>query len=165
MRRSTLAPHTFALLSLWCHMPETARAPASGSSVGGLEPVLEADLKQRREFKRYTMELPLLFTWSAEGRLRGRAQGVSRNLSAGGVFFLTRAQPPLGASIHLQVFLPPLVQGALPLCIEAEGRVVRVEPAARGEGKNGIAVANVHPVLRQWGAIHEESETRHERGG
>lgn len=112
----------------------------SGPSVG-------AAVGQRRTYTRVPMELPLFFFWGTK-KSRQRAVGVSRNLSAAGVFFLTPARPPVGAPIRFHTLLPPLLQGASPLLMETEGRIVRVEPAAGPEQLNGVAAISVRHVLQ-----------------
>lgn len=124
--------------------------------------MLEADVKQRRQYARVAMELPLSFSWGTK-QSRQKAEGVSHNLSAGGIFFRTQARPPVGAPIRLHTLLPPILQGATPLVMKVEGRIVRVEPAARPEEWNAVAAVSLRHVLQEWRAIHEESKAGHER--
>ncbi|MGH9787792.1 MAG: PilZ domain-containing protein [Candidatus Acidiferrales bacterium] len=107
-------------------------------------------VKQRRKHDRVALELPLLLSWSAKSKNSLRATGISRNLSSNGIFFLTQARPPVGASIRFKALLPPMQKSASPLCMEAAGQVVRVEPAARAGKWNGVAAVHLRHTLRQW---------------
>ena len=61
----------------------------------------------------------------------------------------------------MTIFLPPLRKAARPFQIQAEGRVVRVEPAGEENERIGFAVLNQSVVLRQSEAS-DEAERNHD---
>jgi hypothetical protein len=67
-------------------------------------------------------------------------EGRTRDVSAGGVYFLTNRQLVVDSWIHF-VMLSPEPGSAFIWC---EGRVVRVEPLEVGEIGVGIEVENFH---------------------
>ena len=89
--------------------------------------------------------MPTTFMWSDERGLRQSAKGVTRNISAGGVFVEADTLPPVGLPVRLEIMLPPLRVGVPGIRLLAEGRVLRVEPAA--EDGPGFAAVNERFVL------------------
>lgn len=83
--------------------------------------------------------------WTDERGLRQSAKGVTRDISAGGVFVEADTPPPVGLPVRLEIVLPPLRVGTPGIRLLAEGRVLRVEPAV-DEGP-GFAAVNEQFVL------------------
>ena len=85
---------------------------------------MDADKKQRAA-DRYVSELPI--------EING-AQGVTRNISATGIYFETTVEPEPGSKVHFTVDV--IVEGE-PLKMVCSGEVVRVD---HKDGTVGIAV-------------------------
>jgi len=83
------------------------------------------DGRSQRSADRYVSELPI--------EING-AQGVTRNISATGVYFETTVEPAPGSKVHFTVDV--IVEGE-PLKMVCTGEVVRVD---HKEGTVGIAV-------------------------
>lgn len=86
---------------------------------------------ERRMHSRYQLALPLRFEFrSTDGSLQA-GQGVTSDLSSGGLLFVTECErPPNGAEIELSIEWPHLLQGVCPLEIYARGKVL--ESSVRG---------------------------------
>ncbi len=54
---------------------------------------------------------------------------MTRDICLSGAFLLSPTSPPAEATIQLDIFLPPLHNGAPRVRIQAEAQVVRVEPS------------------------------------
>jgi hypothetical protein len=83
---------------------------------------------ERRQAPRY----PLIAKIGQE-----KGEGITRDLSTSGVFFLSDAGYAVGEAIGFWLELEDR-DHELPLRVDCKGRVVRVEPA---EGRWGIAVS------------------------
>ena len=84
-----------------------------------------------------------LFEFSSEGLVR-RLEGVSENVSLGGLLLNTGAEIPLHTKVSLTIDLAsPLA--AEPLRLIAQGKAVRVEPLVQAHGF-AIAVERNHPI-------------------
>jgi len=88
----------------------------------------------RREAERIAVELPVEME---------KGQGVTRDVSASGVFFETALIFSLGDVIDFSLVLEH-ADSAGPLRVQCHGRVVRVEQCG---GKAGVAVAVTSHVL------------------
>jgi hypothetical protein len=96
-----------------------------------------------RSHFRVQLDLPVVFRWRDRSG-RHQAEGVTRDISAAGVFVLSEVFPPVSAIIRCEVLIPSLdvqAQGSL-LEVIAVGHVVRA-----GES-NGFAVRSKKFVLR-----------------
>ena len=102
-----------------------------------------------RKYKRYRLEIPVIFSLKGAREIGEQQTGVTRDLSSRGAFIFTAAPPLLDANVKLKAFLPPSSSAAPPLRIQGEGQVVRVEPA-HGGYRAGFAVAGERFVLRKW---------------
>ena len=83
---------------------------------------------------RYRLAANAMFSWESAqgGRLLGK--GVTRDISLLGAFILSLTSPPVGTALELEVFLPPLLQGARSVRIQTEAKVIRVEHTGGSEG-------------------------------
>lgn len=102
-----------------------------------------------RKFLRYRVGIPVIYSWKDKNGRPQRAKGLARDLSAGGLFLVSRMTPPEGVLISFEAFLPPLGPGAPPLRMQGEGRVLRVESAVEGdsEQQDGFAAVSDSVVL------------------
>lgn len=96
---------------------------------------------EQRRAPRFTVSLPV----KVEGE-----EGVTSNVSISGVLFETKKSYAVGAPIKFRLTVSQM--GPVPVSVECEGRVVRVD---RHEGKNGIAVEMTSYGFQ--GAIIDES--------
>ena len=111
----------------------------------------------RRSVPRYSVQAPITFSWS-EGKRLKRGDGWTRDISGSGVFVFASKQPPVGASLQLQVILPPFGESGRILRILMDASVIRVEAREEESQKAGFAVHGRKVVLR---AI-SEGETEQE---
>src|SRR2546422_4826889 len=91
-------------------------------------------ITERRQASRIRVELPVEVMLPDQSEIRS---GITRDVSASGMFYETEHALPLGVAIRVVL---PLERGLpeLPLRVLCEGRVVRMESR---EGKAGVAVA------------------------
>src|SRR5213594_1712240 len=94
-------------------------------------------ITERRQASRIRVELPVEVMLPEQPEQSETRRGITRDVSASGMFYETEHVLPFGEQIRVVLLLE---QGlpALPLRVLCEGRVVRVEPR---EGKAGVAVA------------------------
>ncbi len=101
--------------------------------------------EERRRFHRLVVTLPVEFTViHPETEERYQGEGMLRDFSLGGAFFYPVAPPPLQPG---QVLLLTIITPLATLCshdsncIQAQGRVVRLEEHTREKDCLGVAVA------------------------
>jgi hypothetical protein len=75
-----------------------------------------------------------MFSWESAQSRRLLGKGVTRDISLVGAFILSLTSPPVDAVLHLEIFLPPPLQGARSVRIQTEAIVIRVEHAVQNEG-------------------------------
>jgi len=94
-----------------------------------------ADGAERREARRFTMNLPMrVLPREAKGR---ELDAHTRDLSYRGLYFLTDAKFEIGSEIEFVITLPQQVTQAGDVNIRCLGEVVRIEPTENG--RLGIA--------------------------
>ena len=89
---------------------------------------------EQRKSTRYRLPAPVIFTWTDPSGLSQVRGGFARDISAGGLFVLCDASPPLETALTLEVLLPPLKASSTVLRLKGEGRVVRVAMQPTGFG-------------------------------
>jgi len=87
--------------------------------------------QERRAKQRFPIQLPLVIR-SAPSEIHG----VSRDVSAGGVFFYTDNWPLGFSSIEFRMILPALITGRESVRVVCKGTVTRLEDL---KGKTGVA--------------------------
>ena len=93
--------------------------------------------RERRRAKRFQMELPV--TVMAQNGAEQKC--VTRDLSAGGVFFYCNFLVVQDSPIQLVMILPPEITGGEKQWVCCHGRVVRVvEKSAKGQRGVGVKV-------------------------
>jgi len=112
-----------------------------------------------RKLTRYRLGVPAFFSWLDQRGLSQQGEGTTRDISAGGVFLFANTLPPVGSAIRFEISLPPLPGAVRSLRIEAEGRVLRIEPAAGGKGRSGFAAVSEGFVLEEV-KVDSETESR-----
>jgi hypothetical protein len=79
---------------------------------------------QRRNAARYNLQLPVIFHWKEEqDRTEG---GFTSDVGLDGALIVSRACPPIGSDIHLEVLIPSPGRNGEELRIECIGKVTRV---------------------------------------
>lgn len=103
------------------------------------EPVQKVEA---RASVRYRFGVPATFWWAgqADGSLQG--EGVTRDISVGGVYILTPTCPPPGVMVQVKILLTSPDATGHSVSIAAEGQVLRVEHTAEGRAQGGFAVAS-----------------------
>lgn len=95
---------------------------------------------EHRNKVRYRLSADAVFAWDGPFRKRLRAAGVTRDFNIAGAFIFTRTSPPVGATLHLEIFLSPhSSSGGRSVLIQAEVTVIRVEHHAAREGFAAVA--------------------------
>lgn len=93
---------------------------------------------ERRRYERHDLSAPVIFVWGKSDACRG--VGVTRDLSAGGLFVFTEDLPTVETSVQLAVNLAVPERGP-GLIVRAKGQVKRVELADSMGRRGGFAVA------------------------
>ena len=90
------------------------------------------DSIERRNSRRFQIELPLLLRWSDNASHYDSGHCV--NIGQGGMFVLTATTPPLGGKVEIEFVLPPF--GSVPHAtrLHCVGRVSRVETCCQLKG-------------------------------
>ncbi len=83
---------------------------------------------------RYRLAANAAFSWECAQNSRLLGKGVTRDISLAGAFILTLASPPVGTTVQLEIFHPPLLQGARSVRIKTEATVIRVQHSGGAEG-------------------------------
>ena len=97
--------------------------------------ILMSDGSERREARRFNMNLPLrVFSREAKGR---ELNAQTRDLSYQGLYFLTEADFEVGSEIDFVITLPQQVTQSGDVNIRCQGKIVRVETTE--SGRMGVA--------------------------
>jgi hypothetical protein len=94
-----------------------------------------SDDSERREARRYTMNLPLCILPRDEKDRELRGQ--TRDVSYRGLYFLADAKFEAGGEIEFVITLPQEITRLGDVKIRCHGKIVRVEPAS--DGRLGFA--------------------------
>jgi len=95
----------------------------------------------RRERPRFSVRASATFEWRDPQGVQRRGQGVTRDISAKGLFVFSESLPPLKVDLRLEVLFGSVgEEGNLQL--EVEALVLRVEPATGLGTSSGFAVLN-----------------------
>ena len=105
---------------------------------------------KQRELPRVPVGTTAKFSWAETAGDKKRGKGVTRDMSAKGLYLHTETPPPVGSSIKLDLLLPK-VRGMLKnLRMKAMGRVVRVQPPqAEDDPISGFAAITDRFILRE----------------
>jgi hypothetical protein len=96
---------------------------------------------ERREHTRYDVRAPVEFEWIDKGVLH-RGRGLTRDISAKGMFIYSASEPPTKADLQVEVFLRVAAEAPTSLRLIAKSLVVRVESAASPDAPSGFAILN-----------------------
>lgn len=81
----------------------------------------------RRVDRRYSVEIPLRYSYSQKG-IAYLGAGTVADLSRSGVRFMTDAPPPAGVEVELRLAWPFLLQNVCPLELIIRGEVYHTGP-------------------------------------
>lgn len=81
----------------------------------------------RRVVERYAVQLITAFSWVIGRRQVQGSEGVTRDVSSGGLYIEAIKAPPLHAQVRFEIHLPEIGTSAPELRICGEGEVCRVE--------------------------------------
>jgi hypothetical protein len=115
-------------------------------------------LMERRLQIRYQLSARAVFSWEGPEQERIEREGVTRDISESGAFIVTTSCPPAGASVRVELFLPPLRGPVATVRIRAEMLVIRIEPAPSGDQQSGFAVES--PGFSFSSGINLDGESR-----
>ena len=99
-----------------------------------------------RSVIRFPLVARTVFWWVDSG-ITKRSEGRTRDISEKGAFVLASICPPQGIEVGFNVFLPPLYGFEQRTWVEANGHVLRVEPAQGHEESQGFAILIEHIAL------------------
>jgi hypothetical protein len=100
--------------------------------------------RKERSSARFPVQLPLKVKYGPA--MSREAEGETRDLSVGGVFFITPDAIPAGAEIELLLPVPPPLAHSGKMWMFCTARVVRAEPAP--EGHTGVgAIIDGYKIL------------------
>jgi PilZ domain len=109
------------------------------------------ELGSRREH-RFQLTVPVTFWWTCADRAIHRGEGVTRDISKGGVLVRAAECPPVGAPIQIAVALQRLRDGRYGMTLSGEGTVIRVirnasisEPACHDDFAAAVTL-NLEPL-------------------
>jgi hypothetical protein len=101
-----------------------------------------------RSAVRYPIRASVVFTWRGpRGPLQG--EGVTRDISIGGIYIRTPTSPPDAVALQMEIFLPLLVSEGKRLRVLGKGQVVRVEQSSADDAQSGFAALLQGPRLSQ----------------
>ena len=103
-------------------------------------------MSQRRAYQRFPVDLPVLFSWKAEGK-RETGRGMVRDINVQGLYVVAAGGPPEGAIVRCVVLLPALEENAPASVFTAANIVGRVLRREWGGSRAGFAVRNRAFVL------------------
>lgn len=82
-------------------------------------------LRQRRRGMRYIVSAEVAFCWVDSRGITCHGKGRAQDVSTKGICVSSAASPPRGAFVAMNIVIPLTCRESQPLCISAEGRVVR----------------------------------------
>ena len=91
---------------------------------------MEVIHQDRRDDRRYPIELDLRYKVVARNRTPMNGAGRTRNMSSGGILFGGDQSLPAGSFVELSIQWPVLLHDTRPLTLFIVGRVVRCENSA-----------------------------------
>jgi len=108
---------------------------------------------ERRERNRFNVSAGVTFEWSDANGMERCGQGVTRDISAKGLFIFSDCLPPAKVDLRLEVLFGSVVEAGSNLQLKAEGVVLRVETAPNLATLGGFAVLNKSHNLADFGLL------------
>src|SRR5215471_12826976 len=119
----------------------------------GVPELLCASYSTARKYRRFDLQFPVALNFQSNGKL-SRLEGVSKNVSVGGMLLSAGAQIPLRTKVRLVIDVASAFAGR-PIHLIADGKVVRIEPLANSRGF-AIAVECKHPISKMMRHLRSE---------
>ncbi len=107
---------------------------------------------ERRAKRRFPMELPIQVS---VGPLAPRVTGITRDISAGGVFFLVDAQFGMPQTVEFSFTLPPEITLTESITVQCVGKVVRAQAGEPGQTCLGATIERFTFVHTQGAASRQ----------
>jgi hypothetical protein len=107
-----------------------------------------AEEAELRKFARYFRIFTVLLTWTSRTGRTMHSEGLTRDISAGGMFIVACKNVSVGSSLTYNVHIPALHRTGLGLRIAGWGQVVRVERMADFGNWSGFAVKFSDQIIR-----------------
>lgn len=101
-----------------------------------------------RKFNRYPRILAVTLDWMSKRGKPILAEGLTRDIGAGGLFAHSNRCPPVGTMVHYGVFLPAVQRMGAHVRITGLGKIVRVERFGGGGRWHGVAVRFEKQMIR-----------------
>lgn len=96
---------------------------------------------ERRSYHRYEVSAVVNFEWELADGTRRQATGISRDLSAGGLFVFTDDPPPFGTTVEFDLDFGTARPGT-GVNVRAKGEVCRIEATSLPTQRAGFAVSS-----------------------
>lgn len=93
---------------------------------------------ENRKPKRHPLRVPVFFTWRGERRSLLRGKGMTRDVSASGVYVFSDAAPPVNAVLQIEIVLPR-PSGNGDTRIRGKLVVLRIDGTAKLRKRTGFA--------------------------
>ena len=100
-----------------------------------------------RKAVRYTLRARAVFSWTDRAGLVREGRGETRDISPKGAYVLTSCCPPRGVVLAVTIYLPTLEGENRILSIEAESKVLRVEPSSISGDSAGFSLQHERVAL------------------
>ncbi len=107
-------------------------------------------MSERRNARRYELAFPITLRLGHAVPLQPR-EGVTRDISARGLFFVVDADLAVGSNLEFILTLPTSVTQSAGVQVRAKGRVVRIErprPESEQERLGVAAVIESYDIIR-----------------
>jgi hypothetical protein len=100
---------------------------------------------EQRWKNRYRLTAPVFFSWAPQNGTPESGGGITRDVSATGIYVCADETPPVGALIQMDIQLPNLAGGGPGTHLTGEGVVLRVDPRSNkmADASNGGFAASV----------------------
>jgi hypothetical protein len=96
---------------------------------------------EQRTYQRYDLSAPVRFDWEVSDITHGQGTGITRDLSARGLFVLTADNlPPIGATVRFELDLDTSRLDS-PVTVRAKGQVNRIEVTDSVGRLGGFAIS------------------------
>ena len=126
---SSTAQVPLLLLSLECRPHNVFRTEREGKEImdskGKSAVECDAISGERRQHRRYLLEMELRWKLIRRRRVLETGIGHTIDLSSGGILFNAGRPLPAGHNVELSISWPVLLNDAVPLQLAAKGRIVR----------------------------------------
>jgi len=96
---------------------------------------------ERRRHERHDLSAPVRFDWELADGASHQGTGITRDLSAVGLYVMTDDAPPAGVTVQFEVDLESARPGS-GVNVRAKGQVTRVETPESGGRLAGFAISS-----------------------